>query len=671
MKWWWFSLVLFGLTSQFIVKENVMFQKIKEISTTRSNWLITFVVDLDPFELFLNKIEQDLGKAFLATQKVHTISMFYTPEKKHILATILSLQREVEGLNRTKDYLQSQFNDYQSLYYDETAKFKTKRSLFPIIGKALSFLFGTVSDSDLSKIRRNIKTLAQNQDAIRHIVQDGLTILNTTQTHVSENRHKVNELIESVQDLGNRLQTFATDLEKQIEVMGSYLQAYLHMDMIIGEIKDLMNIAGDYLNHLQLQLNMLSLGHMSPSLISPGNLRVLLTDIKRRLPATLKIPGDEVKDIWNFYKFLTCSTVLDENKIIIIITLPLLDIRDTYEIYKIHNLPVPTTITDKQSDSSNMVAQYELEAEVIAANQEKTKYMLLNTNEIDKCSNPLVNFCEIKSPVYPVNLSKLCIIALFANKENWKTRCTVKVRPNTILPMATYLTDSMWAVTTINEFRITIRCDDNTNMLTDQIINPPTTIINLKRTCTATSDHLTLLPTYQMESTFLTEKTFERFLNTFQVLNTSLWEPFHAALPNFTKLELPRELKAIKQIPMNALIEKLRNLRGIENDFEFPNWGVGLSLGLGAIFIGIAIFLYCKFFRNKSWLAKKKGVSSGSNATNDGYQMVTTQIVGTEVPDSREKIPSAPLLKDNARPKTDATSLLRKMYPELDTSTTS
>ncbi|CAC5422638.1 unnamed protein product [Mytilus coruscus] len=356
------------------------------------------------------------------------------------------------------------------------------------------------------KIRRNIKTLAQNQDAIRHIVQDGLTILNTTQTHVSENRHKVNELIESVQDLGNRLKTFATDLEKQIEVMGSYLQAYLHMDMIIGEIKDLMNIAGDYLNHLQLQLNMLSLGHMSPSLISPGNLRVLLTDIKRRLPATLKIPGDEIKDIWNFYKFLTCSTVLDENRIIIIITLPLLDIRDSYAIYKIHNLPVPTKVTDKNSDSSDMVAQYELEAVVIAANQEKTKYMLLSNQEIDKCSNPLVNFCEIKSPVYPVNLSKLCVIALFANKENWKTRCTVKVRPNTVLPMATYLTDSMWAVTTINEFRITIRCDDKTNMLTDQIINPPTTIINLKRTCTATSDHLTLLSTYQMESTFFNRK---------------------------------------------------------------------------------------------------------------------------------------------------------------------
>ncbi|CAC5412396.1 unnamed protein product [Mytilus coruscus] len=265
-----------------------------------------------------------------------------------------------------------------------------------------------------------------------------------------------------------------------------------------------MNIAGDYLNHLQLQLNMLSLGHMSPSLISPGNLRVLLTDIKRRLTATLKIPGDEIKIIWNFYKFLTCSTVLDENRIIIIITLPLLDIRDSYAIYKIHNLPVPTKVTDKNSDSSDMVTQYELEAAVIAANQEKTKFMLLSTQEIDKCSNPFVIFSEIKSPVYPVNLSKLCVIALFANKENWKTRCTVKVRPNTVLPMATYLTDSMWAVTILMNLESQLDVMTKKNMLTDQIINPPTAIINLKRTCTATSDHLTLLPTYQMKSTFLT-----------------------------------------------------------------------------------------------------------------------------------------------------------------------
>jgi len=90
---------------------------------------------------------------------------------------------------------------------------------------------------------------------------------------------------------------------------------------------------------MQLQLNMLSLGHMSPSLITPGNLRTLLTDIKHRLHVQLRLPGDEIKDLWQFYKCLTCSTVLEENRIMIIISLPL--ISGIYDIYKIYNLPIP------------------------------------------------------------------------------------------------------------------------------------------------------------------------------------------------------------------------------------------------------------------------------------------------------------------------------------------
>jgi len=229
--------------------------------------------------------------------------------------------------------------------------------------------------------------------------------------------------------------------------------------------------------------------------------------------------------------------------------------------------------------------------------------------------------------------------------------------------MANYLTDSMWAITTINKFRITTRCDDDTNMSKDQIVNPPTTIINAKRTCTATSDHLTLLPTYQMKNKCLSNSTYDRFLNAFQVINTSLWEPFHAALPNFTRLELPKELKAIKQIPMNILIDKLKDLRGIEKEIVIPNWGIAKEGGLSAIIIGIAIFFYFKCLRNKSWLAKRKGVGSGSNATNNGYLMVSAPMAGTEVTDSREMYPSAPLMKDESKTATTTTSLLRNLYP--------
>ena len=38
--------VLFGLTAQFVMKENVIFQKVKEVTTVRARWMVTFVEDL-------------------------------------------------------------------------------------------------------------------------------------------------------------------------------------------------------------------------------------------------------------------------------------------------------------------------------------------------------------------------------------------------------------------------------------------------------------------------------------------------------------------------------------------------------------------------------------------------------------------------------------------------
>jgi hypothetical protein len=83
--------------------------------------------------------------------------------------------------------------------------------------------------------------------------------------------------------------------------------------------------AGEYLGQLQLKLNMLSMGHLSPSVIDPNNLRILLSDIKSKLPSHLRLPKDEKRDIWQYYQFLTCSTVLEKDRILVILNVPLMD----------------------------------------------------------------------------------------------------------------------------------------------------------------------------------------------------------------------------------------------------------------------------------------------------------------------------------------------------------
>ena len=179
--------------------------------------------------------------------------------------------------------------------------------------------------------------------------------------------------------------------------------------------------------------------------------------------------------MWNFYTLLTCTTVVDEDKIIIIFSFPLLDSSDDREIFKIHNLPVPVHSEDtSSSDPTKMVAQYLLEADAIAVNTRRTKYALLTADELESCSKPLVGFCSIKSPVYPINLGQFCIIALLMrNEERITENCQTLVKPNAVLPMAAYLTNCLWLITTSSDLIVSVVCHNTDRGQSEIEITPP------------------------------------------------------------------------------------------------------------------------------------------------------------------------------------------------------
>ena len=54
--------LLFGLTEALVINENVVFHKENEVSITRSKWLFTFVIDLNPYENFLLSLALDIEK---------------------------------------------------------------------------------------------------------------------------------------------------------------------------------------------------------------------------------------------------------------------------------------------------------------------------------------------------------------------------------------------------------------------------------------------------------------------------------------------------------------------------------------------------------------------------------------------------------------------------------
>ena len=148
-----------------------------------------------------------------------------------------------------------------------------------------------------------------------------------------------------VQRLDREISTLEEQFEKKIVRLEQFLHTYLQFKLIFDEISLMTQDAMFYLENFKLELNMLSLQHLSTNTISPSNLREMLYDVESRLPSNFELMSNPRNDIWYFYKTLTSVTYLQDNEIRNILKIPLLNTNQKYDIYKVYNLPILTPIT--------------------------------------------------------------------------------------------------------------------------------------------------------------------------------------------------------------------------------------------------------------------------------------------------------------------------------------
>lgn len=134
----------------------------------------------------------------------------------------------------------------------------------------------------------------------------------------------------------------------------------MRIDRTAKEVQVMMSEVRNHVEHLYIQFNALALGHLTPSIMALQDLKSLLLSITTKLTRTLRLPGN-LDELWSFNKFLTCSSTTEDNKLLIILSILLLDAQDTHSIYKVHNLSAFMT---NQTDSiiingCSMFAQYD------------------------------------------------------------------------------------------------------------------------------------------------------------------------------------------------------------------------------------------------------------------------------------------------------------------------
>lgn len=134
---------------------------------------------------------------------------------------LTSLRNEFRLLTETHKYLRDTFLDYKRLHN------RNKRAAIPIIGKMMNFLFGTLTEEDVSSIESNIRVLAENQNKISHALSENLSILNVTRIEVSQNRQAITSLIGDLYEIDDKLENITQEIERQIIELGNFVQLYV------------------------------------------------------------------------------------------------------------------------------------------------------------------------------------------------------------------------------------------------------------------------------------------------------------------------------------------------------------------------------------------------------------------------------------------------------------
>lgn len=109
--------LLFGLGQGAFISENVVFDKINDITTTRSKWLVSFVTDLKPFENFIQRLSDDLVATAALAQQI--VKQYGDSGKENFINTFTSLRNEFRLLTETHQYLRNVLMDYKSLHREK------------------------------------------------------------------------------------------------------------------------------------------------------------------------------------------------------------------------------------------------------------------------------------------------------------------------------------------------------------------------------------------------------------------------------------------------------------------------------------------------------------------------------------------------------------------------
>ena len=629
-----------------VVKNGVVFEKVNLFYNSWGHWWVTSFVDFGRFETFVNKFSGDIERAFFACSKI--AEKYDDPKVQHLKTYFDRIQNQFQNIKDTKSAIEHALMGYGML----TKRTRKRRSLLPFVGQISNWLFGTVTEDSLDEIRKNVETLARNQAKMVINAKKRVAVMSATRMEVESNRDSINHIVDAVRIVDAELKNVTRTLEMKIQSLSIFTQAFIHLELVLNYLEQAADKAISYLSHLENQIGILSLGQITPAVIHPASLKEILIGIKDSLPSHLKLPYDPSTGLFKYYKTLTCTTTLENNRILITFRISLIDMYARMELFKIHSLPIPFP----NSNRSHVLAKYSIEEAAIAINPERTTYALLDYDDMKACEQ--FDFCEIRKALRPVNLNRDCVIALFMSFEkDIRENCRIYVRTNQPLPQAIYLKSGYYAVVSNEVTRFSLLCNHSrasTETLTAKV---GIDVVHVKFGCQASHPRMLLQGTFHRESRFENIDSFSKILK-LKEESIGMWTPYIESFPKHSDVIIPPKLGPIEKFPMENLISDLNDLERISPWEPRENFWITIAIGI-VILIVLIIILFRKRKHIFAMLC-----SRGSDKKTNSHATTFLPVATAPPEESQKPLVAEP---DRLDDKKQAEIIeLRRLYPMLD-----
>ena len=634
------------------IRQNIVFEKVNQVTLSRSLWSLSFFVDFSPFEKFLNSLKTDIHHVTVTLY--HVTTTFHVKNDYGFLEALKGLYEDYKSLSTRYDQLVDTFEKLLLLTPDlpkreteqngqtDTPKHRQKKSLLPFVGELYSGLFGLATTDQVDAIRDTVKQMREKQVALTHVLEHTISVLDVTRQEVSENRYAINKLILAAMEIDKELTNLTRLVNYDMQLTADlidFISLYTKAERAYKQLSQAISAGQAYLEFIQSQLNQLSTRHIGPNLLDPKLLKETLQDIRRQLPYNLALPWDENFDLWRYYEVMTGTAVHDNKQLLVVTAIPLLNLKTIFDVTKIHNIPVPSI------GLKYATAYFNLESDAMVINPERTLFGLMTKSELMRCQEKRTTICEIDSPIYSLSLSKMCVAAVFRNDlQQVKESCQTVVIPYTALPQAMYITEGIWVVTCRFPLEFAVVCQNNSRSTIH--VTPFQQQVKLSMACTATSSDITLTAYYYKESHIDNKRGEDDLLKANLTKDTILWEPIereNLTLDHSDK-DIPDPLKAIKKIDMNQYYQILKDIRKPIIVSKPKSWRYYLKWA--AIYVAIIMIcmaglfiLYKLGILGGLWSGLKKCCTVGKQAKTHGKRQPAPPVVYRAAPQEVTSIP--------------------------------